>query len=431
MENAFRKNHPVGGGTLPPHFRHNFIVLLIDYVFFGVAVYSFLNPSTVLPAFARTLTAFEPLVGMGNTVIAAGWLLPQLGAGALMAGKARKKPYLLLAVYLGRPVYFLLALAAWGGLTCYPGWMLLLFLAGIGWFNLLDGIASVAWFDLMAGAIPSARRARLVGAGQLFGSVLGVAVGSIVGAILESPAFPYPRNYALIFALAGLALIPSTIALTVLQEVERNPLPVSRSSFGLTRQLREVWRGWPDFRRLVFARWLFGMFGLALPFYILHAREVVGLPEAVVGWFVSAQMLGGIVASVGLGWLSERKGPRAAIWAGMVANLTCPLLALAVHLTGARWLALAYPLLYFSYGVMNCSWMMGFFNYLLEVAPEDQRPLFIGLYNTLGMVLIPTSFLGGMLLRATSYPVLFIVTALGVALGLWISLGLKNTRRQG
>lgn len=412
--------------SLPPHFRHNFTVLLIDYIFFGVA-YSLLNPNTVLPAFARTLTASEPLIGMVSTVMAAGWLLPQFLVGAVIGQKPRKKPYLLWAISTGRPIYFLLAGVIWAGLTRYPAWMLVVFLAGIGLFNVLDGIAAVAWFDLMGATIPPTRRGRLVGAAQLIGGLSGIGIGALVGAILSSPMLPYPRNYAALFGLAGLALTPSTIALTLLREPERDASSTA-ASLSLRRQLREVWGGWPDFRRLVFGRWLIGLFGLALPFYILHATEVVGLPKVVVGWFVSAQMVGGIVASIGLGWLSERWGPRAAIWAGATATLISPLLALLIHLTGSRWLVQTYPLVYFCYGITNNTWMMGMFNYLLEIAPEDRRPLFVGLYNTLGGVLVPVSFLGGVLLRLTSYPFLFAVTALGVAGGLWMSLRLRDTR---
>ncbi len=425
-----RKRHHTNQEVLPPHFRHNFTVLLIDYIFFGIA-YSFLNPNTVLPAFARTLTALEPLVGMVSTVMAAGWLLPQFLVGAIIGQKPRRKPYLLRAIYAGRPIYFLLALVVWSGLTRYPGWMLAVFLAGMGLFNVLDGIASVAWFDLMGATIPPTRRGRLIGAAQLIGGLSGIGVGALVGAILSCPIWPYPRNYAVLFALGGLALVPSTIVLTLLREPEReqpfsSPSPVASSS--LRRQLGEVWGGGPDFRRLVFGRWLIGLFGLALPFYILHATEVVGLPKGVVGWFVSAQMVGGIVASIGLGWLSERWGPRAAIWAGALATLLSPLLALLIHLTGSRSLAQTYPLVYFCFGITNNTWMMGMFNYLLEIAPEDRRPLFVGLYNTLGGVLVPVSFLGGVLLRFTSYPFLFAMTALGVVGGLWISLRLRDTR---
>lgn len=423
-----QKTNYANQSGLPPHFRHNFTALLIDYVFFGIA-YSFLNPNTVLPAFARTLTASEPLVGMVSTVMAAGWLLPQFLVAAVIGQKPRKKPYLLRAIYVGRPIYFLLALVIWAGLTRYSDWMLVVFLAGIGLFNILDGIASVAWFDLLGATIPPTRRGRLIGAAQLLGGLSGIGVGALVGAILSNPMLPYPRNYAVLFALGGLALMPSTIALTLLREPERGASTHTAASLSLRSQLRKVWGGWPDFRRLVFGRWLIGLFGLALPFYILHATEVVGLPKVVVGWFVSAQMVGGIVASIGLGWLSERWGPRAAIWAGGAATLISPLLALLIHLTGSRWLAQTYPLVYFCYGITNNTWMMGMFNYLLEIAPEDLRPLFVGLYNTLGGVLVPVSFLGGVLLRFTSYPLLFAVTALGVAGGLWISLQLRDTRK--
>jgi len=431
MERTVQKNQGTGNAgqeILPPHFRHNFIALLTDYIFFGVA-YSLLNPNTVLPAFARTLTASEPLVGMVSTIMAAGWLLPQVLVAAVIGRKPRKKPYLVRAIYTGRPLYFLLALVIWAGLTRYPGRMLVVFLAGIGLFNVLDGIASVAWFDLMAATIPPTRRGRLIGAGQLIGGLAGIGIGGLVGFILSHPMLPYPKNYAALFALAGLALMPSTIALTLLREPERSASLPPDASYTFRSQLREVWRGWPDFRRLVFGRWLIGLFGLAIPFYILHATEVVGLPEAVVGWFVSAQMVGGIVASIGLGWLSERWGPRAAIGAGASATLISPLLALLIHLTRGGWIGQLYPLVYFCFGITNNTWMMGMFNYLLEIAPEDCRPLFVGLYNTLGGVLVPVSFLGGVLLRLTSYPFLFAVTAVGVAGGLWMSLRLRDTRR--
>ncbi len=414
------------------HFRYNFLLLLTDYVFFGVA-YAFLNPNTVLPAFARTLTDLEPLIGLVPTVMAAGWLLPQLGAAAWFGKAPRKKPYLLRAIYAGRPIYFLLALLTWAGLPRYRGLMLGAFLASLLYFNVLDGIASVAWFDLLAATIPPKHRGRLVGMSQFLGGVISIGVGGLVGEILSSPSLPYPNNYALLFLASGLALIPSTLALTLLREPERpesaappQEMQGKRSDF--LRQLREVWREDRNFRRLVFTRWLVGLFGLAMPFYILHATEVVGLPQAVTGWFVSAQMVGGIVASVGLGWMSTRIGPRPVIWVGALNAFLSPLIALLVHLYPAGWALYVYPLVYFCFGITNNTWMLGAFNYLLEIAPEESRPLFVGLYNTLGGLLIPVSLVGGAILRATSYPFLFLLTALGVALGLWMSLGLKDSR---
>lgn len=413
----------------PPHFRHNFLALLVDYVSFGVA-YSFINPSTVLPAFVRTLTDSEPLVGLIGTVMNGGWLLPQLGAAAVMGDRPRRKPFLMLGALIGRPAFFLLALAIWAGLARLPGPMLGLFFFSIALFTMTDSIASVAWFDIMARAVPLARRGRLVGAGQLLGGLLGIGVGAVVGLILESPRLSYPVNYGLLFALSGLAFLPSTIALSLVREPEREVREARHSLLDFLRQLGQVWRKDRNFRRLVSFRWLTGLINLSLPFFVLHATEAVGLPEAVTGWFVSAQMVGGIVASVGFGWLSERGGPRPVIWVGSAATLAMPLLALLIHFVPLGWLTWSYPLIYFLVGLVNNSAMLGPFNYVLEIAPDEHRPLYVGLANTLQGILVPASLVGGIVLRATSYPFLFGLTAAGVAAGLWMGLRLEDPRRE-
>jgi MFS family permease len=79
-------------------------------------------------------------------------------------------------------------------------------------------------------------------------------------------------------------------------------------------------------------------------------------------------------------------------------------------------------------GVVNSSWMLGFFNYLLEIAPEHMRPAYVGLGNTIMGVLTLTPMLGGWLLEATSYTVLFGLTTVIAAGGFLLSLGLKPTQ---
>jgi len=416
--------------ALPPHFQHNFVAFLMDYVFFGVA-FAFVNPSTVLPAFASTLTDSEPLIGLVGTTVQAGWLLPQLVAAAVMGGRPRKKPYLKIANYSGRPLWFILALATILLSRSRPALMLWVLIASITLYFITDGVSSVAWFDILARAIPMSRRGRLIGIGQLFSGLLGIGVGALVGGILEAPSLPYPGNYALIFALSGVALIPATVALMSLREPEGEVGEEHRSLLDTLGQLGVVWREDTRFRRLVSYRWLVGLFNLALPFYVLHATAVVGLPEAATGWFVSAQMIGGIVASGLLGWLAERRGPRSVICVGALTAVLSPLLALALHFFRGTLISQAYLLVHFLFGITRNSWLLGPISYVMEMAPNGKRPLYIGLYNTLIGLLVPASFIGGVLLRITSYPVLFAVTVVGTAAGLWLSLGLKEQTPKG
>ncbi len=411
--------------ALPRHYRWNFVAFLVDYVCFGIAL-TFINLSSVMPAFVGQLTDSPPVIGLVNTTFTGGWLLPQLAVARLINDRPRKKPYLIAALS-GRILLWGVALALWIGLARYPTAMLILFFSCLGLWALTDGASSVAWFDIMARAIPLKQRGRLFGVGQVLSGLAGVGVGALVGLILDRR--PFPGNYMLLFTLAGAALIPSTVALMLIRE----PAPETASP----QAKGQAEGGWvktlaadPAFRHLMICRILVGMMGLATSFYVVHAAEVLHLPESTIGGFVVAQTLAGVVASAALGLVSERWGPRYVARIGSAAAAVGPLFALAAHLAGSgSWMAQAYPIVYAALGVVNSAWMLGFFNYLLEIAPEGMRPAYVGLGNTIMGVLTLAPMAGGWLLEATSYPTLFSLTTALVTMGFLLTLGLKPPQR--
>lgn len=407
--------------ALPPHHRWNFTAFLVDYVCFSIA-FTLVSLTSVLPAFVRQLTPSAPVIGLVNTVFTGGWLLPQLAAARLINDRPRKKPYLL-AGLSGRIVFWVITLALLAGMARYPAAMLILFFTCLGLWATTDGFASVAWFDIVARAIPLKRRGRLIGAGQIISGLAGIGVGALVGLILKHR--PFPSNYTLIFALAGLAIIPSTVALMLIRE----PPPENVSS-QTTGQVKGGWLA-PlaadrTFRRLVACRLLVGLLGLASPFYVVHAADVLHLPQSTIGAFVVAQMIAGVAASAVLGPISERWGPRYVINIGSAIAAVGPLFALVAHLAGGGLLARAYPFVYVTLGVFNNAGMLGFFNYLMEIAPGEMRPTYIGLSNTIVGLLTLAPIAGGWLLEATSYTVLFSVTAIMVTAGFVLSLELQS-----
>jgi MFS family permease len=165
---------------------------------------------------------------------------------------------------------------------------------------------------------------------------------------------------------------------------------------------------------------------LALPFYVGHAQDVLNLPARVIGYFVVAQTVSTVFASLGLAAISERWGPRHVAQIGGAAGAMAPLLALLLHISGPGWIAQLYPIIFVALGVINSTFMLGFFNYLIEIAPDDARPAFVGMSNTvLGlMTLVP--ILGGWLLNRTSYSVLFTSATLASSLGFLMSLRLPS-----
>jgi MFS family permease len=405
----------------PPHYHWNFAALVTDFASFGLG-FTFVHPNSVLPAFVRQLTDSAPLIGLASTVFSAGWMLPQLVTGQLIKDKPRKKPYMLLGM-TGRVALWVTAASVWAGLTRYPTAMLTLFFLCQALFATADGVASVAWLDIMARAVPLRERGRLLGMSQFLSGLAAAGMGAVVGLILER--YSFPNNYALLFTLGAAGLIPSTIAIFLLREpqTERRGLDIEHPGGG----------GWLHplatdraFRRLIVCRVLFGMLGLATPFYVVHAADVLHLPESIVGSFVMTQAASGVISSAALGFVSQRWGPRYVIRVGTAASITAPLYALAAHLVGDGLLVQGYPFVFVGLGIMNSAFLLGFLNYLVEAAPEEMRPAYIGLGNTIVSVMALAPVAGGWLLRATSYTTLFGLTALLVALSFLLSLALPR-----
>lgn len=408
--------------AVPRYYRWNFVAFIVDYVFFGVAL-SFARVDSVLPAFVQHFTRSAPIIGLVSTVWNGCWLLPQLFAANWINDKPRKKPYLLLGL-TGRVGFWIVSLALWLGLAGTPRLLLTIFFACLGLFTLLDGLASVAWFDMLARAIPVKRRGRLIGVGQVLSGVAGLGVGWVISEILASPRWPFPRDYGLIFLLAGVAFVPSTVALFALREptAESNGLPeADKSRNGWIKPVVQD----AVFRRLMVCRLLVGMISLVSPFYVVHATDVLDLPQVVVGGFVAAQQVAGVLSGVLLGLVSDRWGSWHAIRIGSAVSIVGPLFALVAHVADGEVLIRAYPLVYVALGVYQSSTMLGFYNYLLEIAPEARRSSYIGLGNTIMGVLTLAPTLGGWLLEATSYTALFGITAALLFLGFLVAMRLS------
>jgi hypothetical protein len=180
---------------------------------------------------------------------------------------------------------------------------------------------------------------------------------------------------------------------------------------------------------MILVRLLAGFDGLAMGFYILFATRELGLPPATVGLFTAAQTVGRIVAAVGLGALCERAGSHRVVQVATLVSLTAPLVGLGLLWGGAGESTATVAVcawIFVVIGVSINARMLGFFNYVLELAPAGERPNYIGLFNTISGPLVLLPAIGGWLLQTTSYGVLFAVTAGMLIAAHGLSLGLPS-----
>jgi MFS family permease len=414
-----------------PDYRRNFICFVLDYIFFGVSL-AFVSQTTVLPSFISQLTDSAPLIGLASTIQTGAWLLPQLIAASYLADKDRKKPYLLLPAALGRPVFWLLAGVLFLAGDRAPMLILGLFFVSLAIFMGTDALASVAWFDIFSKAIPPTRRGRLIGVGQVSSGLLAVGAGAVVNAVLGPQGPPFPHNYALLFFLAGLFLFASWLAMSFLHEpvkpTQGERLPWNTFLPKLLTVLKEN----RMFSLVTVVRLLAGLSGMAMPFYVVYATDELRFGVEAIGLFLSSQVVGSILAGFLWGYLNERFGSKIVIQCSTILGLASPLLALLIQPMGrlaGDSTIYVYSAIFLAIGALNSSFMPGFMNFVLELAPPKERSTYIALTNTLCGSLLVVPFLGGWLLQATSYPVLFAASIGGVAFGLVLTFRLEEPRR--
>ena len=418
--------------TSAPYYLQNFTSFVLDYVFFGVGM-AFMSQTTVLPSFISQLTDSAPLIGLSSTIMSGAWLLPQLVAANYLADKERKKPYLMLSAAIGRPFIWLVALVLFVAGDISPTLILGVLFVSLAIYMGTDSLATVAWFDMLGNIIPATRRGRLYATAQITMGLLTVGAGAVINALLGPQGPPFPQNYALVFFLAGLSLLVSLGALVPLREPIR-PTPVRRLPWGeFVPKLLTVLKENRTFNLATFVRLLVGLSGMALPFYVVYATDQLHLGTESVGIFLSSQVIGGILAGFAWGYLNERSGSRIVIQGSTIVAAISPLLALLIGPV-ARWTGASvtylYALIFVAIGALNASMMPGFLNYILELAPAEERTTYIALTNTLCSVLLLVPFLGGWIVQVTSYPVLFAATAAGIVLGFLLTFRLEEPRHR-
>ena len=418
--------------VIPEHeVRRSFALGVFNGTAFRFAE-TLIDPPLILTWFVSQLTSSNLLIGLVAPMGNAGWFLPQIFVSTRIQRMERKMPSYTLAAVIRTIAWVLLAAAVW--LVDDPRLLLVGFFALYAIARLSAGLAGLTFFDVVAKTIPARRRGSFFAWRQLLGGLLGLGGGWIVKTILYHPALPFPRGHAVLFLLYCAVMGPALAAFALIREP---PGPVVAEPVTLREQLRRAGRLWRTdrvYRRYIAARLSLAMANIALPFYGIYAKNVLGAPEGMVGIYVVARVGALLLSNLLWGRLSDERGNRLVMRLVSLGSGLAALSALAlVGMMGllrpqGAWLPyLALPL-FFLDGAMLPAQILSGSNFLLELVPGAERPLYLGLSNTLMGVVVLISGLGGLVVDFFGFAGLFAVS-LGLCLaGYVFASGLPEPR---
>jgi len=394
--------------------RRNFALTVFNGALFNFAV-RLIDPPLVLTWFVSQLTPSNLLVGLVAPWSQACWFLPQVFVSNRIQRMERKMTSYSLTGMIRVGVWLLLAAVIWFvdvPRLLLPGFFIL---SGIAWAT--GGLAGLSFFDVVAKTIPTRRRGSLFAWRQFLGGLLGLGAGWVVKTVLDDAAYPFPRGHAVLFLLYGATILLAMGAFIAIREPRGEPVADTLSLREQLGRASRVLKEDDAYRRYLGARLSLGLSEVALPFYGVYAKRVLGAPEGMVGVYVAARVFAQMFFNLPWGWLSDRRGNQVvmrlmSIGGGLAALMGIGLVAVvdAMHLEGGWVPYLALPLFLLNGAVLPGKILSGS-NYVLEMASETERSLYVGLSNTLMGIVVLISGVGGLVVDLAGFAGLFALSA--------------------
>lgn len=384
-------------------YRRNLLVLLVDWVSYSTSM-NFVSLTTVLPAFVMSLTDSKVAVGLISTTAVLGWNFFQLVSAGRVEKKKYKKPFVLRITPFERIPWLIVAFSAILIADKEPMLTLLILYVSYATINISSGLCTTAWLDIIAKAIPEDRRGFFFATANLFSSVLGLVSGIVVAFYMD--LFNYPINYFACFLTAFVFVLISWIDITFIDEPPSSIVEKSNGFKEYLSRLPKILKNDRNYMLYIISQ-IIGSFGaIATSFYMAYAIDRFKAGGFEVGLFTSVHVGTQILTTILWGLIQRKYGHKTVLVMGGTAGTTAIFIALLAN--SPVFLLPVFALAGASYS----SFTVSSFPLLLEMAPEEDRPTYIGLGSALKappQAVAP--LIGGFIIENYGYTPAFLVAA--------------------
>lgn len=365
----------------------------------------FASLTTIIPLFVSTMTSSAILIGLIQAIHNLGWQFPQLLTARRISRMPRFKPFVMYWTVHERLPFLMLGLIALIITRVNITLALSLTFLLLIWQGVGAGMTANAWTNMIGKIIPGEYRATFFGSQSAAANLLASAAAIIAGFTLDHVAAPF--GFSLCFLFCSVAMVISWIFLSLTKEQSKLINASAIPALPLWQQVVSILKSNRAFRFYLISR-IIGQFGMmAFGFYTVYAVRFLNMDKTTAGIITSIYMITQVVANPILGRIADRFGRKGVLEFGIFSNILSALLAGIAP--GLGWF---YPVFILA-GIANTAfWTIGL-AFSLDFGPEQERPTYVGMANTLitpGTIIAP--LLGGWLADLVGYPFTFITAAI-------------------
>jgi hypothetical protein len=338
--------------------------------------------ATFNAAFALRLGATNQDIGLLTSLPSLLAVLISIPVGRFLQTRAHRKPWIVYSLLAHRAGFLLVALVPFLkllGVNVNSGTLvvvvLILISTPVHFFN-------VGWIPMLADVVPVERRAAVFAGRNIIANATTSVCVFLFGQWLNQAEFP--GNYQIMYVFGFAASLLSQYFILKVNIPEKIPTVMPAAKFVgnpirvQIESIRKAMRDEPNFQRITTNTLMHGVgLWLASPLYILYYVRQLDASDAWLGLQGTVLTTMTILGWLFWRWVIVRVGePRilklmivtiglVPILVGLLPNLTLILFVVGLN------------------GLLGPAVNLSHFNILLKVMPEDQRPVYTGMYSTI------------------------------------------------
>jgi MFS family permease len=376
----------------------------IWHALFLAAVSTFIDVNTVLSSVILNIGGSSTHVGILTAISIGIPLMAQLLFAGFLAGRPRKKPWLLMGIALR-----VLALAGMGftlSMTAVPESMVILpmIFLWIGLFSLSGAFAGISYTDILGKVLVGSQRRRFLVFKQLIASVVMLLSAIIVRHLVT--AFSYPQNYTILFLMASGLLSVAALGFFAVEE-KSSPVSKSTSMIRTIRAIPTMLRTDSNLVNYIVSINLASLGLTIIPFYVALSKSAIGLTRQQTGDFLLLIFVGMILSTPIWNWVALRYKYKGIALSSVLIGGLLPVTALILLKFGID----AYRWVFFLSGFVIASSKISFEGILLEITNVENRAIYAGISGTLSLTAAFFPIIAGVLIEIIGFHVIFVITA--------------------
>ncbi len=381
--------------------RHNFVAFLWHALFLAF-VTTFIDVNTVFSSLILKIGGTSVHVGMLTGIAVGLPLITQILFAGFLAGRPRKKPFLLMGIYLR-----VLSLVGMGYTLAIadksdPLNLMLSVFLWVGLFATSGAFAGISYTDILGKVLPKPQRKRFLILKQAISSVAMLISAILVRHLVI--AWPYPKNYMLIFLIAAALLFIAAAGFLMIREAPGKMNSLSRM-VDILKAIPQILRNDTNLSNYILLLNASSLGITIVPFYVALSKSRFGLIDHQIGNYLLLQFIGMALSTIIWNKVAGRYKFKGISFSYALIGGLLPVLALGLSQMSIDF----FQWIFFFSGFAVSAGRISIEGMLLEITTNDNRAIYAGISGTLSLTTAIFPLMAGILIESYGFGAIFLL----------------------